>query len=131
MGRIYVLTPEPVNLRWIDDAYYSHDLDELVAEAIRNSDHEPIVLHAEHPALGFDLTDALRSAIVDEISDDNGAVGDLLDAFGDKLTQAEKLIADALEGISQRCWKASDRAVDRASVLAAIERVERREDGES
>lgn len=120
--RTYVLTTETTGLGWVGNDYYSDDLDTLIAEAMSKGDTEPRVVHAKNVQIKLDLLDELREVIRGEISDENGAVDDLLNMVGGSIEKAQDLIDELCSEISSSCYAPGHEEVELDQIDEALAR---------
>lgn len=120
--RTYVLTTETTGLGWVGNDFYSDDLDTIIAEAMSKGDAEPRVVYAKNIQIKLDLLDELREMVRGEISDDNGAVDDLLNMVGNRIEKAQDLINDICSEISSSCYAPGDEEVELDQINEALVR---------
>ena len=103
----------------VDDAFYSGSIDEIADRAFEDEDDDPIVEYGHALGLSFDLGDAFRSSLEDQVSNENGYVDD---ALGDeRIAKAQELINEVIRSMP-RAYESSGDMVPKDMVQAAMTR---------
>jgi hypothetical protein len=103
----------------VEDAFYSGSIDEIAERAFEEEDDDPIVEYGHTIGLSFDLEDAFRSSLEDQVNNENGYVDDVLG--DDRIAKAQELINEVIRSMP-RAYESSGDVVPKDIVEAAMTR---------